>query len=125
MRHPKAFFGIKTPPWSWEIGRGILFSVGVARLTLELHDGKAQHLPEVAKVGRTNAETEFQRGYADQKIGKRNSYSSCLIFAVELAGAKRKRHGHRMDGHGGEKFCDEILPIGSSLGSVGTSRTVR
>ncbi len=71
-----------------------------------------------------NAETELKRGYADQEIGKWNSYSSCLVFAVELPRAKRKRYCYRMDGHRGEKFCDEILPIGSPLGSVGTSRTV-
>ena len=95
------------------------------RQLLELYDGEPRHLPEVAEVDCTNAETEFKRGYPDQEIGKWDSYSSCLILAVELPGARRKRHGHRMDGHRGEKLCDEILPIGSPLGSVGTSRSMR
>jgi len=99
--------------------------VGIPRLTLELHDGKARHLPEVAKVGSTNAETEFKRGYADQEIREWNSDSSRLVFAVKLPSAKRKRHGHRMDGHGGEEFLDEILPIRFSLGGIGTSRAMR
>ncbi len=29
---------------------------------------RARHLPEVPKVGRSNAEAEFKRGYANQKI---------------------------------------------------------
>jgi len=81
-------------------------------------------VPEVAEVGRTNAETELKRGHADKQIGKWNSYSSCLVFAVELPSSKSKRHGDRVDRQRGEKFSDEILPVRFSLGRVGTSRAV-
>ena len=58
--------------------------MGIPRLTLELHDGKARHLPEVAKVGSTNAETEFKRGHAAFATSLEKSGS---MVAVESSGS--------------------------------------
>ena len=48
--------------------------------------------------GGANAVIEFESGHTDEQIGKRYSYSSCLVFAVELTVAKGNRHGDGIDG---------------------------
>ena len=54
----------------------------------ELDNQQSCHLPKVPQIGSAHAIAKFECGNANQKVRKRNSYSSSLILPIELAGAK-------------------------------------
>jgi hypothetical protein len=74
---------------------------------------------------RRDGVADFERGHADQKIGKRNADSLRLTLAVDPPGAQRRGNRYRMRRHHAHQFVQEALTLFGALGRIGAHDAMR